>query len=73
MNAKVRAPSHVCHQCGEWWVVEPLAQDRWLIVRYGDVTDFWSQVAFAPQCPDCPEVVLDLWQIDAQPREKSNG
>jgi ribosomal protein S27AE len=62
-DTKVRAPSHVCPRCGERWIVEPLEQDKWMIIRYGDTAHRLSQVAFTPECPACEGVVLEPWLI----------
>ncbi len=57
-------PSHVCRQCGEWWIVEPVAQDRWITMRYGNHTQTWREAAIMPFCPDCKCVFLNDWMID---------
>ncbi len=64
MKTRVRAPTHVCPACGEWWMVEPLAQDKWTVFRYGDHTRCWKESAILPVCPDCQCAVLDFWSID---------
>ncbi len=64
MEIKIQAPSHVCPECGEWWVVEPVAQDKWTVVRYGDHTNTWCEATPIPLCPDCLDIALDLWLVD---------
>ncbi len=64
METQVRTPSHVCPQCGEWWVVAPLQQDMWLIIRYADHTHTWGELAVRPVCPDCHFITLEEWLID---------
>ncbi len=64
METKVRAPSHICPECGEWWVAEPAGQDKWVVIRYGDHTYTWGEIAMIPLCPDCIDIALDKWLID---------
>jgi hypothetical protein len=63
MNTKVRAPSHVCPQCGEWWAVEPVEQNILQVIRYGDHTRAYKERVFTPKCPDCKTVILEPWLI----------
>ncbi len=64
MEALVQSPSHVCQHCGDWWIVEPLRQDKWMVSRYVDRTEIWKETALDPVCPDCRQVVLTRWVID---------
>lgn len=64
METKLRAPSHICPQCGEWWMVEPIEENIWNVVRYSDHTRSWNELVFAPVCPDCKQRVLEPWLID---------
>lgn len=64
MKTKIRAPSHFCPKCGEWWVVEPVEQDIWSVMRFCDHTRMWNELTFTPVCPDCKSVVLHEWLLD---------
>lgn len=59
MDTQGRRPSYICPRCGEWWIVDPVEQDTWMFVRYGDDRGFLIRVAFAPECPDCEDVEAD--------------
>lgn len=63
MKTKVRSPSHICPHCGEWWEVEPVEQNIWQVIRYGDHTRPYKEAVFKPKCPDCKTVVLQPWLI----------
>ena len=62
MEIQVQTPSHLCPECGEWWMVEPAGPGKWLVIRYGDHTYTWCESAAIPQCPDCANT-LDPWLI----------
>jgi hypothetical protein len=44
-------------------MVEPLAENRWSVVRYGNDACSWDEAEVLPMCPECEEMMLEQWLI----------
>ncbi|HYY25906.1 MAG TPA: hypothetical protein VE689_10470 [Candidatus Udaeobacter sp.] len=46
-------------RCGEWWIIEPLEQDKRMIARYGDNKIVDAKLRSRPNVQTAKGVVLE--------------
>lgn len=59
MEIQIHIPSHLCPSRGEWWIVQPTAENRWAIIRFDAHGVWWEEAEVLPMCPECRSVLLE--------------